>query len=148
MPPYMIIILMVSSTAFLLVALFIIRRKNRNEQYKQMANQPGSGINLDPVEPNIKVGSLSQTPAVPIVPVVPPTPKVPTTSTKDLLELIKRFNFLSGENLIKFESYLEQNDHQKIEQLISERFKAQGKENYEAKAKEITNKLLSTLETT
>lgn len=63
----------------------------------------------------------------------------------DLVELVNRYKFLQGENLEKFEKYLQESNTDKIETLIREKFQAQGKDKASEQAKEVTKKLLSSV---
>ena len=65
----------------------------------------------------------------------------------ELIELVNRYKFLQGPNLIKFESYLRNHQTDKIQKLLTERFITQGKTNPQQKSAEITQKLLSSLKT-
>lgn len=67
----------------------------------------------------------------------------PIPEHSELIEMVRRYNFFAGSNLNTFETLLTDNNLQGIEQLIREKFEAQGKTNSEELATTITTKLLT-----
>jgi len=63
----------------------------------------------------------------------------------DLIELVNRYKFFQGKNLEKFEKLLRESNSQGIENLIREKFLAQGKEDSAEKAHSVAKKLLASI---
>ncbi|MGE3278656.1 MAG: hypothetical protein AB7J40_02545 [Candidatus Altimarinota bacterium] len=136
MSPHLILILMLSSCALLLMLFFAVRK--RAQKVKNPAPLPVSP-NPMPDLNSLDFSSLKD------ISTPPPAQPSPTEHHSDLLELVSRYRFFQGKNFQLFKDFLEQKNWARIEQLISEKFQAQGKKNSAELAQEVTLKLQTTM---
>ena len=134
MSPQIILILMFSLSTLLIVLLFVIRRRKKKVPKAVAAQAPAApalDLNLD----ELNLDSLfKESPA-------------PESASSDLVELVRRYHFFQGNNLESFERLFFAKDFAGLEQLIKEKFEAQGKNTPELQAKMLTNKLLESIRT-
>lgn len=123
MSPTIIIILMLSSSTLLIMLLFALRKRAKK---KPMDLSALEGLKFDEkiILPDITTSA---------------TPE----QVEDTLSLVSRYRFFQGKNLERFEAFLRSGDLEKIEQLITEKFSAQGKAEADQLGRAISKKLLN-----
>ena len=130
MSPHLIIILMLSSCALLIMLLFALRKRSKK-----------TAVQVSNTSPETTLPDLSQ---INLSGLETHMPKAePHATSSELMELINRHQFFQGKNLEQFTTFAQENNWQKIEQLIYEKFTAQKKENAQQLAQEVGKKLLS-----
>jgi hypothetical protein len=125
---------MLSSSSLLILLLFAVRRRSKKAASlltKTEATSPFPDLSgLETLMP--KINPIS----IPVREIKEAQP------SSDLIELINRYGFFQGKNLERFTAFAQENNWEKIEQLILEKFQAQGKNNPEQFAQEISRKLI------
>jgi hypothetical protein len=123
MSPTIIAILTLSSCALLIMLLFALRKRGKK---KTMDLPALEGLKFDE---KITLPDI--------------TTSAPLLQLEDILSLVSRYRFFQGKNLEQFEAFLRSGDLQKIEQLIIEKFSAQGKTEADQLGRTISTKLLN-----
>lgn len=151
MSPILMLVIMLSTVSLLVVLLFVVRKKN---QEKEVQSDPGvktvqktpegkppqavqaSSAEVDLDFSGVDLSAFGEADASAVS-----ESESGSLVHADVLQLVSSLKFFQGENLQKFESFLNAGNHDAIRTLIQQKFVAQGKENPEQLAGEVMAKL-------
>lgn len=143
MSPTIIVILMVSSSALLIMLLFALRKRNKRGTIGLAATAPASLPSSEAAQ--IDLSSLEDLKFDESLTSSAEAAPHSAQQLEDILSLVQRYRFFQGKNLQQFETFLRRGDLQRIEQLITEKFSAQGKAEADKLGRIISEKLLSSV---
>ena len=125
MSPLLIALLTISTCTLLIVLLFALKKREKKKQNPSPSQASSDLLNsLDFTIPAEEKTGNAQKP-------------------EDIIELVERFKFFQGKNLETFSSLLRSNNMQGIEQMIREKFLAQGEPDAEGRTAELMLKVMS-----
>lgn len=145
MSPQIILILMFSLSAILIVLLLVIRKRKKKADARpavEAASTADAKENAVPMKGSEDLDLNLQDLNLDSLFKENPSPEPPSS---DLVELIRRYRFFEGKNFEIFEQLFSAKNFAGLEQLIKEKFEAQGKATPELQAKVLTKKLLESV---